>query len=118
MAGKYDRSFILRVYVSAGLFHPDLPGAYCVVILPVRRERRQQIPRVVCDPILRHHIPPVGHICIVSEGEYTRGRDLGREEGLRPWFGRVLGCPRLVAIAGQAVYEDDAGREIINRGVC
>jgi hypothetical protein len=65
---------------------------------------------VVSNPVLRHHSSPVCHICIVSEREQARGRKLGREEGLGPRLGGIVGGPRLLAIAGQAVDEDDADR--------
>ena len=56
---------------------------------------------------------PVGHICIIAKREYAGGRELGREERLRPWLGRFPGGPRLVAIAGKAVYEDDTVKEVL-----
>lgn len=62
------------------------------------------------DPVLRHHSSPICHVCIVSEREHARGRELGREKGLGPRLGRVAGRPRLLAVAGQAVDEDDAER--------
>lgn len=63
---------------------------------------------MVGNPILRHHALPVRHVCIVSEREDTRGRELGREEGLGPWLRRVAGSPCLLAVASQAVDKDDA----------
>jgi hypothetical protein len=80
--------------------------AYSVIILAKRRERREQVPRVVCDPILRDHASPTGHMCIVSEREYARSWEFGWEEGLGPWFERVWGAPRLLSITSQAVNED------------
>ena len=65
---------------------------------------------MVRNPTLRHHILPVRHVCIVSECEDARARKLGWEEGLGPRLGRVPGRPGLLAIAGQAVDEDDAVR--------
>jgi hypothetical protein len=67
---------------------------------------------VVSNSTLRYYAVPVGHICIVSEHEYACGWELGWEEGLGPWFGRVLGGPRLLAIAGPAVHKDDGVPEL------
>lgn len=65
---------------------------------------------MVADPVLRHHASPVCYVCIISESKDARGRKLGREEGLGPWLGRVAGGPGPLAIASQAVDEDDAGQ--------
>lgn len=70
---------------------------------------------MVGNPILRHHAPPVRHVCIVSEGEDACGRELGREEGLGPRLGRVAGGPCLLAVASQAVDKDDARLGILAR---
>ena len=99
--------------ISAALSLTGVNTTYRVIALPIRRERRQQVPRVVCDPILQHYASPVGYIWIVSEGEYTGGREFGRKERLRPRLGRVLGGPRLVAITGKAVHEDDAEKNTL-----
>jgi hypothetical protein len=77
----------------------------------MRREGRQQIPCVISDPILRYDALPVGHRCIVSKCKDAGCRKLGREEGFGPWLERVSGGPCLLAIPGQAVDEDDAGKE-------
>ena len=63
---------------------------------------------MVGNPILRHHAPPVRHVCIVSECKDARGREFGWEEGLGPRLGRVAGGPGLLAVASQAVDKDDA----------
>jgi hypothetical protein len=59
---------------------------------------------VVRNSTLRHHTSPVRHICIVSEREDPRGRELRREEGLGPWLGRAAGGPCCVAIAVPTMF--------------
>ena len=77
----------------------------------IGRERRQQVPRVVVNPALRHQTLPICHVRIVSKCKNTCGRDLGGEEGLGLRLGRAVGGPCLLTIAGQAVYEDDAAQK-------
>ncbi len=108
VTNKYDRPFILFALASYPVYRAA--RTYRIVFLSIRRKRRQKIPRVVGNPTLRHHAPPVGHVCIVSESKDARGREFGREKGLRPRLGRAASGPGLLAVAGQAVDEDDAAR--------
>ena len=64
---------------------------------------------MVRDAILRHHASPVGHVGVVSECEDARSGELGREEGLGPRLGFAVGGPRPLAVAGEAMDEDNAG---------
>ena len=64
---------------------------------------------MIRDPTLRNHAFPVSHTRIVSEGEDSCRREPGREEGLGPWLGFVVGGPGLLAVARQAVDEDNTG---------
>lgn len=113
MTDKYNRPFTLLALASDLVY--STVRTYRIVLLSVRPERRQKIPRVVGNPTLRHHTPPVRHVCIVSERKDARGRELGREEGLGPRLGRVPGGPGLLTVAGQAVDENDAGWEVSAR---
>jgi hypothetical protein len=108
MADKYDGPFILLALA----LYPVCTAAYAhrIVLLSIRRERRQKIPRVVPNPTLRYHAPPVRHACIVSECKDACCRELGREEGFRPRLGRIASGPGLLAVASQAVDKDNAGQ--------
>ena len=64
---------------------------------------------MIRDPTLRNHSFPVRHTGVVSEGEDSCRRDPGWEEGLGPWLGFVVGGPGLLAVARQAVDEDNPG---------
>jgi hypothetical protein len=98
MADEDDRPFILLALASS-LPYPAA-GTYRVILLSICRKRRQKIPRVVGNPSLRHHAPPVRHVCIVSERKDARCRELGWEEGLGPRLGCIGGGPSLLAVAG------------------
>ena len=63
---------------------------------------------MISNPALRYHTSPVRHVCIVSEGQNTRGRELVWEKGFGPWVGGIRRGPGLLTIAGQAMDEDDA----------
>ena len=108
VADKYDRPFILLALALYPVY--TAARTYCIVLLSIRRERRQKMPSVVGNPILRHHTPPVRHICIVPECKDACGREFGREEGFRPRLGRGASGPGLFAVASQAVNKDDTGR--------
>jgi hypothetical protein len=108
VADKYDRPFILLALASTLVY--TAARTHRIILLSIRCERRQKIPRVVGNPTLRYHAPPVRHVGIVSECKDARGRELGRKEGLGPWLRRVAGGPCLLAIASQAVDKDDASR--------
>ena len=64
---------------------------------------------MISDSILRYHALPVRHVCVIPIRENARGRNFGREKGLWPWLGGVGSCPGLLAVARQAVDEDDTG---------
>lgn len=63
---------------------------------------------MVCNPILRHNAAPIRHVCIVPESEDACCWDLGWEEGLGPGLGCAGGHPCLLAVARQAMDEDNA----------
>ena len=63
---------------------------------------------MIRNPILGHHAPPIRDVCIVSESQDARVGYFGRQQGLGP---RSRGCrtlPRLLAVASEAVDENDA----------
>lgn len=64
---------------------------------------------MVLDSTLRYHAFSVRHVCIISVRENARGREFRWEEGLWPWFGGVGSGPGLLAVACQAVDEDNTG---------
>jgi hypothetical protein len=80
---------------------------YSIVILPIPRDGSQQIHGMVSNPILRDHASPVCHICIISDCEDASVGNFGRQQSLRPWSGRILCLPRLLAVSGKAVDENN-----------
>lgn len=110
--GRQILSVVRSARVSTPATSAEL-GTYRAVVLSIRSEGRQQVPRVVCDPTLRHYTSPVGHICVVSKCKDAGSRKHGWEKGFGPWLGRALGSPRLIAIAGQAVDKDDAEQQTL-----
>ena len=68
---------------------------------------------MIRNPTLGHHAPPVRDICIVSESQGARVGYSGRQQGLGP---RSRGCgtpPCLLAVAGEAVDENDASDRLL-----
>lgn len=84
---------------------------------------------MVLNSTLRYHAFPVRHVRIVSERENARSREFRWKEGLWPWLGGVGSSPGLLAVACQAVDEDNTasvswaelfkGRvHVLDDGVC
>jgi hypothetical protein len=63
---------------------------------------------MVENPTLRNHAAPVCHVSIIAECENARRRQLSREEGLGPRLGCVGGRPGPLAVASQAMDENNA----------
>ena len=51
------------------------------------------------------------HVRVVSKSKSPSRWEYGREEGFRPWLGRILASPSRIAIVRYSVDENNTGRE-------
>lgn len=104
-----DHQGILTHQATEAVTHKDDGAAAHASVPPIRGQRCEEVQGVVSNAVLRDQSAPIDDIGIVSEGQNAGAGHFRREEGLRPRCRSALGRPRPLAVARQAVDEDDAG---------